>query len=112
MADGKKRRRGGATTMIRIVLLVLGLGLLVVPTMAHAQNVQPKQSLQTRPSACGIGSQSIRVCENDLRSCNSVCEARALDPSAVVAGCATRCCTQYNVCLRLRGCGSRGLQCN
>ncbi len=72
----------------------------------------PNQSLKERPSACGLGSQSIRVCENDLQSCNSVCDARALDINSDIAGCSTRCCTNYNVCLRLRGCGSRVIQCN
>jgi len=98
--------------MIRIVLLALGLGLIFLPPVLHAQSAPPKQSLQQRPSACGLGSQSIRVCENDLQSCNSVCNARALDPAADTAGCGTRCCTQYNVCLRLRGCGARTISCN
>ena len=98
--------------MIKIVLLALGLGLLFVPAVAQAQNVPPVQSLKQRPSACGLGSQSIRVCENDLRSCNSVCDARALDATSDIAGCSTRCCTQYNVCLRLRGCGGRTISCN
>jgi hypothetical protein len=98
--------------MIRIVLLALGFGLLFAPAMAHAQDVPPRQSLKERPSACGLGSQSIRVCENDLQSCNSVCDARALDANTEIAGCSTRCCTQYNVCLRLRGCGARIINCN
>jgi len=100
--------------MIKIVLLALGLLLVpaLVPIEAHAQTAQPNQSLKQRPSACGLGSQSIRVCENDLRSCNSVCDARALDATTDIAGCGTRCCTQYNVCLRLRGCGARTINCN
>jgi hypothetical protein len=100
--------------MTKIVLLALGLLVMALPpTLVQAQNAQaPKQSLQDRPSACGNGSQSVRVCANDLQSCNSVCDALALDATTQVAGCSTRCCTQYNVCLRLRGCGSRVFSCN
>ena len=29
----------------------------------------------------------MRVCNNDFQSCNSVCTATALDPTADVAGC-------------------------
>ena len=96
--------------MNRTVLLAIGLFLL--PAMAHAQDVPPFQSLKERPSACGLGSQSIRVCENDLQSCNSVCDARALDATTDIAGCSTNCCNQFNVCLRGRGCGSRAIRCN
>jgi len=100
--------------MTKIVLLALGLLMVtaLVPVSLHAQSAQPNQSLKERPSACGIGSQSVRVCNNDLQSCNSVCTARALDTTTEVAGCSTRCCTQFNVCLRLRGCGSRTIDCN
>jgi len=97
--------------MTKIVLLALGLALLFAPAVLHAQAVVPNQSLSKRPSACGIGSQSVRVCANDLQSCNSVCDARALDINSDIAGCSTRCCTQYNVCLRLRGCGARIINC-
>lgn len=100
------------TRMTKIALLAFGLGLLFVPTMLHAQTAPPLQSLKQRPSACGLGSQSIRVCENDLQSCNSVCDAQALDATTDIAGCGTRCCTQFNVCLRLRGCGARIINCN
>jgi hypothetical protein len=98
--------------MTKIVPLALGLGLLLMPAMLHAQTAPPLQSLKQRPSACGLGSQSIRVCENDLQSCTSVCDARALDATTEIAGCSTRCCTQFNVCLRLRGCGARIIDCN
>ena len=112
MAGDKKQRRGGVTQMNKIVLLAFGLGLLFLPTIVDAQTAAPHQSLKERPSACGLGSQSIRVCNNDLQSCNSVCDARALDSTTDTAGCSTRCCTQYNVCLRLRDCGSRTISCN
>lgn len=95
--------------MTKIVLLVLGL--LVVPSAVYAQTGQPLQSLKRTQSACSPGSQSLRVCNDDLRSCTSVCNATALDPSAVTAGCTTRCCNQFNVCLRLRGCKSQVIDC-
>jgi hypothetical protein len=97
--------------MIRVFMLALGLCLLAAPAL-HAQTAQPLQSLRPTQSACGLGSQSLRVCENDLQSCNSICTATALDPTADIAGCSTRCCNQFNVCLRLRGCGSRVINCN
>ena len=96
--------------MTKIVLLALGL--ILVPTLLHAQTGQPLQSLRRPQSACSLGSQSLRVCDDDLRSCSSICNATALDPRAVVAGCTTRCCNQFNVCLRLRGCKSRVIDCN
>jgi hypothetical protein len=97
--------------MTKIVLLALGL-LCCLPPSAYAQNpTAPVQSLQDTQSACSIGSQSLRVCSNGLQSCNSVCTARALDPNADIAGCSTSCCTQYNVCLNLRGCGSLVINC-
>lgn len=96
--------------MIRTLLLALGL--FVVPALVHAQDVPPLQSLRPTQGACTIGSQSLRVCENAFTSCNDVCAARALDVSADIAGCTTACCTQFNVCLRLRGCGARAINCN
>jgi hypothetical protein len=96
--------------MTRIVLLALGL--LLVPALLHAQTAPPFQSLKPSQSACGLGSQSLRVCGNDLTSCNDVCRAKALDVNADIAGCSTACCNQFNVCLRLRGCGSRVINCN
>jgi hypothetical protein len=95
--------------MTKIVLLVLGL--LLVPSVLHAQTGQPLQSLKRTQSACSFGSQSLRVCNGDLRSCTSICNATALDPRALTAGCTTRCCNQFNVCLRLRGCKSRVIEC-
>lgn len=92
-------------------IMLLALGLLLVPSVLLAQSAQPLQSLKPTRSACTLGSQSLRVCNDDLRSCNSVCEATALDVTAVTAGCTTRCCNQFNVCLRLRGCKSRIIDC-
>jgi hypothetical protein len=104
--------RGGAfSQMTKIVLLALAL-LCCASGAAYAQNSNaPVQSLQETQSACSLGSQSIRVCANGLQSCNSVCSARALDVNADIAGCTTSCCTQYNVCLSLRGCGARVASC-
>ncbi|TFG84816.1 MAG: hypothetical protein E4H18_05820 [Hyphomicrobiales bacterium] len=96
--------------MTRIVLLALGL--LFVASMVHAQTAPPFQSLKPTQSACGLGSQSLRVCNSDLQSCSDVCAAKALDVTADIAGCSTRCCNQFNVCLRLRGCGARIINCN
>jgi hypothetical protein len=92
--------------MMRIVLLALGL--VFAATVGHAQT----QSLRPTQSACTTGSQSLRVCNNDLQSCNDVCTAKALDVNADVAGCSTACCNQFNVCLRMRNCGSRVINCN
>jgi hypothetical protein len=96
--------------MIRSALALLGLLALLhadTPSL-HAQT----QSLQQTPSPCGPGSQSVRVCADDLRSCNSVCSARSLDAAADIAGCGTRCCVQFNVCLRMRSCGGNVINCN
>src|SRR5512143_1083781 len=68
--------------------------------------IPPAQSTAPSPSVCGPGSQSVRVCNNDFQSCNSVCTATALDPTADVAGCGTRCCSQFRACLSIRGCGA------
>jgi hypothetical protein len=51
------------------------------------------------------------VCNDDFRSCNSICTATALDQAADIAGCALRCCTQFNTCLRMRQCGPRVISC-
>ncbi|HUW72938.1 MAG TPA: hypothetical protein VMW05_02760 [Methyloceanibacter sp.] len=96
--------------MMKIVLL--GLGLLLAASAVQAQTAAPFQSLKETPSACTLGSQSLRVCNNGLQSCNDVCAARALDVNSDIAGCTTACCNQYNVCLSQRGCRSRVLNCN
>jgi len=104
-SEGGRPAAGWRKTMTKIVLLALGL--CFVPAVLHAQT----QSLKPTQSACTIGSQSLRVCNNGLQSCNDVCAARALDVNADIAGCTTACCTQYNVCLNIRGCGSRVISC-
>jgi hypothetical protein len=71
----------------------------------------PVQSLQPTQSACTAGSQSLRVCNDDFRSCSSICTATALDPSADTAGCSLRCCTGFKACLAIRGCPSPSLVC-
>jgi hypothetical protein len=99
--------------------LLIAVFLLGVEGDAEAQNTtqpfsaqQPStQSLRPTESACSAGSQSVRVCNSDFTSCNSICAATALDPSADVAGCGTRCCNQFNTCLRLRGCGANTVDC-
>ena len=100
--------------MTKCVLLVLGVLLLLAAGSAQAQTtnpIPPVQSLRPSQSACGAGSQSIRVCNDDFRSCSSVCTATALDPSAEIAGCSLRCCSQFKACLSIRGCPSRSLNC-
>ena len=100
--------------MTKCVLLVLGVLLLLAVGSAQAQTtdpIPPVQSLRPSQSACGAGSQSIRVCNDDFRSCSSVCTATALDPSAEIAGCSLRCCSQFKACLSIRGCLSRSLNC-
>jgi hypothetical protein len=69
------------------------------------------QSLSPSKSACSAGSQSVRVCNDDFRSCGSTCTATALDASADIAGCSLRCCTNFKACLSIRGCASPRLQC-
>jgi hypothetical protein len=114
--------------MARIALLLLGLVLCLAVSDAHAQtttttpngslqspNTQsqgaPLQSLRPSQSACGVGSQSVRVCNDDFRSCNSICNAQTLDPSFDTTGCGLRCCNQFKACLSIRGCASLTLNC-
>ena len=76
--------------MTKYVLWALVAVLFLEAGSAQAQTtnpVPPVQSLRPSQSACGAGSQSIRVCNDDFRSCSSICTATALDPSAVTAGC-------------------------
>jgi hypothetical protein len=102
------------TDMTRFVLLALGLALALAVSGAQAQTTDPDRPLQSlRPSQspCGPSSQSVRVCNDDFRSCNSVCNAEALDPSSDIAGCGLRCCNQLKACLSIRGCASLSLNC-
>jgi hypothetical protein len=106
--------------MTKAAILALGLVLALHAGTVMAQEVQtpsagnpipPAQSLQPTPSACSAGSQSVRVCNNDFQSCSSVCTATALDPNADIAGCSTRCCSQFKACLSIRGCASNSINC-
>ncbi len=111
--------------MTRFLLLCLGLVLCLAVSDALAQttnqgqttqgqtNTQtaPFQSLRQSQSACGPGSQSVRVCNDDFRSCNSICTAETLDPSFDITGCGLRCCNQFKACLSIRGCATLTLDC-
>jgi hypothetical protein len=106
--------------MARTALLLLGLVLCLAVSAAHAQTTTtpngttqggPLQSLRPSQSACGVGSQSVRVCNDDFRSCNSICNAQTLDPSFDTTGCGLRCCNQFKACLSIRGCASLTLNC-
>ena len=100
--------------MTKYVLWVLGLSLFLAAGAVQAQNgnpIPPAQSLKPTQSPCTPGSQSVRVCDDDFRSCSSVCTATALDPNAETTGCSLRCCTQFKACLSIKGCASRSLEC-
>src|SRR5262245_46712944 len=65
--------------MTRTALLLLGLVLCIAVSDARAQTTTtpngttqngPLQSLRPSQTACGVGSQSVRVCNDDFRSCN------------------------------------------
>lgn len=71
----------------------------------------PLQSLRERQLACGAGSQSVRVCNDDFRSCNSVCNAETFDATFDATGCGLRCCNQFKACLSIRGCATLTLNC-
>jgi hypothetical protein len=99
------------TKSVALVLALL-LSLAAMAAQAQTENAEPPfQSLQPSQSACGAGSQSVRVCNDDFRSCSSVCTATALDPSADIAGCSLRCCTNFKACLNIRGCPARSINC-
>jgi hypothetical protein len=106
-------RGDGGHSVTRVLMLALALAVCLAAGEAHAQadGVPPNQSLRDTPSACGPGSQSVRVCNDDFRSCNSVCTATALDPTADIASCSLNCCTKFNTCLRMRQCGARVVSC-
>ena len=98
--------------MKSLVFLALGLVFAFAAGPAQAQTTDvPTQSLRPSQSPCGPGSQSVRVCNDDFRSCGSICTATALDPTADIAGCSLRCCTQFNACLSIRGCATRTVDC-
>src|SRR5262245_65216769 len=56
------------------------------------------QSIITVPrSLCDLGSQSVRICDSDFQSCNSVCFTTT---STIAAdGCTQRCCNNFRTCL-------------
>jgi|SRR5690349_16769937 hypothetical protein len=111
--------------MTKSILLLIALFFAVSPGAAGAQTlnpglrgqgtpqegsgnpIPPAQSLAPTPNVCSAGSQSVRVCNNDFSSCNSACTAVILsDPTADTSGCTQRCCTGFNACLHIRGCGA------
>ena len=82
------------------------------PQEGSGNPIPPAQSLAPSASVCGAGSQSVRVCNNDLQSCSSACNAAAItDPTSDFAGCSLRCCTGFNACLHLRGCATGVANC-
>ena len=112
--------------MSKFAIFALALVFALAPVAVMAQQTQvqrgvrvpspgnpipPAQSLQPTPSACSPGSQSLRVCNNDFQSCSSVYTATALDPNADIAGCSTRCCSQFKACLSIRGCSVSNVNC-
>lgn len=78
---------------------------LVNPRFQSFNNLSPSE--RARQLACSVGSQSIRVCQNDLQSCTSACSASNLsDPISGGQGCSQRCCNNFRACLGIRGCGT------
>ena len=108
--------------MIRFTLLIVALLFAVALGTAAAQTTNPgnqavpgnqgligtpqTQSITPPRSACTVGSQSLRVCDSDFQSCNSICTATGLDASADIAGCSLRCCNNFSACLHIRGCAT------
>jgi hypothetical protein len=104
-------------TVLLVVMLLPAAALAQTSTQgtqsqSNGNPVAPTQSLAPTPDVCSAGSQSIRVCNNDFQSCSSVCNGLTLsDPTADVAGCSLRCCSQFNACLSIRGCGTGTVNC-
>src|SRR4029079_7202283 len=117
-------RQGARISMIKFLILVVGLFFGAVPLAAAQRQsgglispppnqanqglLNPRfQSLAPPGSPCSIGSQSVRVCQNDFQSCSSECTASNLsDPIAGAQGCSQRCCNNLQACFSLRGCGN------
>ncbi len=64
------------------------------------------------PSISSCNNSSRRVCNNNLRSCNSTCTGQLSstvprDPAI----CQTTCCVQLKICLHQRGCDTSRLNC-
>ena len=125
-----RRQSGARISMIKFLILVVGLLFVAVPLAAtQAQNrglispppnqanqglVGPRFQSFNPPfnpldprQACSVGSQSLRVCQSDFQSCNSACTASNLsDPIAGAQGCSQRCCNNLQACFSIRGCGN------
>jgi hypothetical protein len=65
------------------------------------------------PIACRPGDES--VCSNGFNSCNNGCDALAAIPTAAAiqnqTACASRCCSQFKVCLSQRSCDVSRITC-
>ena len=65
------------------------------------------------PIACRPGDQT--VCSDGFTSCNGGCDALAAIPTAAAiqnqTACASRCCTQFKICLGQRACDTSGITC-
>jgi hypothetical protein len=101
--------------MTRFVPLSLALVVCLAASGARAQTTTeqeaPFQSVRPSQRPCGLGSQSVRVCNDDFRSCNSICFAETLDASFDFTGCGLRCCNNFKACLSIRGCATLTLNC-
>jgi hypothetical protein len=109
-------KRGVTALLVLMVLPAAALAQTSTTQGTQSQSngnpVAPTQSLAPAPDLCSVGSQSVRVCNNDFQSCSSVCNGLTLsDPTADVAGCSLRCCSQFNACLSIRGCGTGTVNC-
>jgi hypothetical protein len=71
------------------------------------------QFCQDTSIECRPGDQT--VCNNGFRSCNNGCDALAAIPTAAAiqnqTACASRCCSQFKVCLSQRACDVSGITC-
>jgi hypothetical protein len=71
------------------------------------------QFCQDTPIECRPGDQT--VCNNGFRSCNNGCDALAAIPTAAAiqnqTACASRCCSQFKVCLLQRNCDVARITC-
>jgi len=84
-----------------------GLGNQAVPGNQGLIGTPSLQSIIREPrSACGAGSQGVRVCENDFQSCNSACSGTFVSDLADTSGCIQRCCNNFSACLSIRGCAN------
>jgi hypothetical protein len=112
-ATSRQDATSGGVAMTKSIMWLLIALFFAVPLGAGvAQTINrdgtaPLQSIITSPrSACGLGSQSVRVCNNDFQSCNSACSAASAGGAASLEGCAQRCCNNFRACLSIRGCAN------